>query len=1003
MANALPTKRPSIRFQTLGSVELYRQNGDKRKSLLTQHKPLALLAYLVLARPGGFHHRDTLLGIFWPEHDQDAGRHSLRQALYVLRSKIGRGVILTRGREQIGIAPGSLLCDALAFDSALEAGDAETAIELYGDGDFLPGFFIGDASQAFDEWLEMQRVRLRQGAISAAATLAKQAEGAGDLPRAAEWLRHWCTLDPADERVVRALISMLDRLGDRAGAIDVYENLASYTSREFGVQPAPETRSAIETIRTRQQIIDEGDHALQWQPTPFIGRRRQVNEVGALVATPRSRLVTLTGPAGVGKTRLALEVTAHVAEQFEHGAKAVPLASTGKDGVCIAIAQSLAVQMRDDATVLEALVEFLAPLELLLVLDNFEHVLSAAALINTLLERAPRLRVLVTSRSPLRLRAEHEYAVPTLKLPSEEASLSYEHVEQAEAVALFVERARAVQPAFQLTDENASAVVEVCRRLDGLPLAIELAAARVNAFPPQTIASLLERRFDFLTTGARDAPGRHDGLENTIRWSDALLTQKEREFFHALSLFESGCVIESIEGMWVRAGGSPSETLELLLSLVEKSLLEQVGARAGNARFRMLETIREYARCRLEETGTLDDWAKRQSAYYIEMIDAGQSYLCTPDQGAWLDRLEIEHDNLRAVLRRALDSGNAENALCLAGSLWQFWWSRGYLSEGRRWLEETLDASDDGLELGQRARALLGAGVLANWQNDHQSAIAQFEQGLALYRQLDDRSGIGLILVNLGFAIREKGDKERAREVFEEALTLSREENNRAREAAVLESLSAIAREDGDLGTASEMLEASLCLARESKDTHRLAHGLLSLGDLARQEEDFDRAVSFYEQSLEHYRRLNETLGTAESLSGLGDMARLEGGTARARELYAQALALYRKSGYTGGIAESLVGLAALQLAEERPRRALRLCGRVDAMLQSQDVSLPVHAQVEFEAAKETIRSTMSSRDFVDGWTEGREMPTEEAVFMALHLSPHVPGSSPVHRTGTKY
>lgn len=997
----MPKKEPTIRFKTLGSVELYRQNGGRRESILTQHKRLALLAYLVLARPGGFHHRDTLLGLFWPEHTQDAGRHALRQALYLLRSKIGRGVIVTRGREEIGIAPRSIWCDALVFEAALEAGDAEAAMELYGDGDFLPGFFVGDASQAFEEWLELQRASLLQGAISAVAKLVKDAEDADDLPGAAGWLRHWSSLDPADERVVRALISMLDRLGDRAGAIEAYEELASYTSREFGVQPAPETRAAIETIRTREQIRAEGDPGVRWQPTPFIGRQRQVSDVGALLEAPGVRLVTLTGPAGVGKTRLALEVTAGLTDRFAHGSRVVTLAPTNTDGVCMTIAQSLGVRIRDDDTVLHALVDHLARRELLLVLDNFEHVLSAASLVNTLLERAPKLSVLTTSRSPLRLRAEREYAVPPLSLPSPEASLSQKHVEQAEAVALFVERARAVMPAFQLTDENAPTVVEICRRLDGLPLAIELAAARVNVFPPQTIAKLLERRFDLLMTGARDAPGRHHGLENTIRWSDALLTQKEREFFYALSLFESGCVVEAIEAMWVAAGNSRNETLQLLISLVEKSLLEQVGTRSGGSFFRMLETIREYARHRLEETGVAHEWAQRQSAYYVDMIEAGRCHLCTPEQGDWLDDLDFEHANLWGVLQRLLSSGDAAAALRLGSALWQFWLLRGHLTEGRRWLEQALDSCDDTSDAGYRAKALLGAGVLASWQNEPSVAIDHLERSLALYRQLDDKTSMGQVLINLGSACRDAGDTVRARGAFTEALAVGKAEDNASRVAAALENLGALAQAEGDLRTANEMLETSVELARSTGNYHRLAHGLLSLGDLARQEEDLDRAVSLYERSFKHYRQLNETLGMAESLSGLGDMARLEGGTERARELYAQALALYRKAGYVGGIAGTLVGFAALQLAEARPKRAIRLCGHVDAMLESDDVSLEPHAQAEFDAAKETIRSTVSGRDLVDGWTEGREMTTEEVVFLALQLSPHVGGTPAVRKSAT--
>ncbi len=999
----MPKKEPTIRFRTLGSVELYRQNGEQRKSILTQHKRLALLAYLVLARPGGFHHRDTLLGLFWPEHNQDAGRHALRQALYLLRSKIGRGVIVTRGREEIGIAPGSIWCDALAFDAALEAEDMEAAMELYGDGDFLPGFFIADASQAFEEWLELQRARLGQGAISAVAKLVKQAEEADELSRAAGWLRHWSSLDPADERVVRALISMLDRLGDRAGAIEAYENLASYTSREFGVQPAPETRAAIETIRTREQIRAEGDPGVRWQPTPFIGRQRQVKDVSTLLESPGTRLVTLTGPAGVGKTRLALEVTAGLADRFADGAGVVTLAPTGTDGVCMTIAQSLGVRMRDDATVLQALIDHLAHRELLLVLDNFEHVLSAAPLVNTLLERAPKLSVLTTSRSPLRLRAEYEYAVSPLTVPGREGSLSRKHVEQAEAVVLFVERARAVMPAFRLTDENAPAVVEICRRLDGLPLAIELAAARVNVFPPQTITKLLERRFDLLMTGARDAPGRHHGLENTIRWSDALLTEKEREFFYALSLFESGCVVEAIETMWIAAGNSRHETLQLLISLVEKSLLEQIGTQAGTPHFRMLETIREYARHRLEETDVAHEWAQRQSAYYVDMIDTGRCHLCTPQQGDWLDELEIEHANLSGVLRRLFSRGDGATALRLGSALWQFWLLRGHLTEGRRWLEQALDSCNEASDAEYRAKALLGAGVLASWQNEQSVAIDHLERSLALYRQLDDKTSIGQVLINLGSAYRDAGDTLRARGAFEEALAVGKAENNASRVAAALENLGALAQGEGDLRTANELLETSVELARSTGNFHRLAHGLLSLGDLARQEEDLDRAVSLYERSLKHYRQLNETLGMAESLSGLGDLARVEGGTDRARELYAQALALYRKSGYSGGVAGALVGFAALQLAEERPKRAVRLCGRIDAMLESEDVSLPPHAQAEFETAKETIRSTMSSRDFVDGWTEGREMTTEEVLFLALHLSPHVPGPDGVRKTGTPH
>jgi predicted ATPase/class 3 adenylate cyclase len=682
------------------------------------------------------------------------------------------------------------------------------------------------------------------------------------------------------------------------------------------------------------------------QPTSFIGRAREQAEVRLLLGA--APLVTLTGTGGAGKTRLALEVAAGLVAAHADGVWLVEFAALADPAlVPQAVAQALGLREEPGRPLLATLTAHLQPKALLLVLDNCEHLIGACAELATALLRAcPQLRLLATSRAALEVPGETLYRVPSLAAPDPDQLPPPEQLPAYEAVQLFVARARARRSDFALTARNAPAVAAVCARLDGMPLALELAAARVSVLPVEGIAARLDDRFRLLTGGPRTALPRQQTLRATLDWSYDLLSESERWLLERLSVFAGGWTLDAAEAVGVGVGSEGSlrvpEVLDLLGGLVNKSLVQAAEA-DGELRYGLLETVRQYGQERLAATDETEGVRDRHLGYYLALAEEAEPALKGATQGAWLGRLEAEHDNLRAALSWARAAGEAELGLRLAGALWRFWGYRGYFGEGRSWLEAAL-AEGGPAPTAARAKALNGAGNFAFYQDDYGRAAALYEEGLALQRALGDTRGI----------------------------------------AGSLGNLANVAFRHGDYGRVAGLYEESLALFREAGDRWGIAHTLDNLGTVARQQGNFERAVALHMEGLVLKRVLGDTRGIAASLFNLGHAAYTQSDYPRAAALYAESLALKRELGATEGIARALEGFALLAGALHRSRRAVQLWAAAEALRGAIGAPRDQHEQEQYGQAVPVQREALGGEAFAAAWDEGRAFSLEAAVALAL-------------------
>jgi predicted ATPase/class 3 adenylate cyclase len=745
---------------------------------------------------------------------------------------------------------------------------------------------------------------------------------------------------------------------------------------------APELPSEFRPLRTLEAYRNN----LPLQPTPLIGREKEVSEVCDLLRGEETRLLTLTGPGGIGKTRLALQTAADLLDDLPDGAFFAQLATLTEAELFLpAVAETLGVRETGEIPLDESLKDYLSERRLLLVLDNFEQVLEAAPSVTELLAVAQGLKVLATSRTPLRLYGEHEYAVPPLSVPDVKHLPDLESLSQYEAVRLFIERAKSAKVDFEVTDESAPAVAEICVRLDGLPLAIELAAARIKMLPPKAMLQRLGSRLKLLTGGARDLPERQRTLRATIEWSHALLDEGEQLLFGRLAVFSGGRTLEAIEAICDAEGDLPMDAFEGVSSLVDKSLLRQEEGPGGEPRFVMLETVHEYAREKLGQSAEEQEIKRVHAEYFLTLAEEAKPELKGSNQLEWLERLEAEHDNIRTALSWALERKKAEVALRLGGDLSWFWSVRGYYIEGRRWLEEALAIEVRGSPE-VRAMALAGAGVLAFDQGELDRAKEACEEGLELleHEGREAREAKLNLLALLGWVAWHREELGQAQQLFEEELALSREMSGTWWLANSLQGLATVSHTRRDSERATELYEESMDLFREHGDKHSLAYCMNNLAMVVYSQGDMGRAAQLTEEAVALFRELGARGDVALGLCNMGWIALLRDDLGRAAHIYRESLSLSWDAGMTLVVQGALEGLACLAAARVEAERAALLWAAAQALHESKNIPRDTDFLAEADARILHVRTGMGEQAWEEAWRKGRAMTLEEAVSYAL-------------------
>lgn len=815
-------------------------------------------------------------------------------------------------------------------------------------------------------------------------------------------------------------LELADRVGCSSSTIRMVESgerrasrqLAELLARELNI--APDEREAfLQAARASTYASQEHTAADTTGPgwampdlpvylTPLIGREQEIQAIEDRLLNKGAgggvRLLTLVGPAGIGKTRLAARVAADSEGQFSAGVCFVTLATVREPEVVIStIAGALGVREQAEHStdaLLNALKKLLLGKEMLLVLDNMEQVVKSGPLIAAMLGGCPTVKALVTSREPLRVQGESVFVVPPLLLPSIEKLPPIETLLDCPAVALFVQRAQASVSNFALTETNALEVATICARMDGLPLAIELVAARVKLFPPRALLARLvgahgQEAFRLLEDGSRDLPERHRTLQDAIRWSYDLLSEHEQTLFRRLSVFVGGCTLPAIEAVCNAMGDMSFDTIKTISSLLDKSLLNREYAEGGaeEPRFHLLEMVREYANLQLEAQGQTeaDNVRLWHAEYYLALAEAAAAHRADPTYKGWLDRLEREHNNLRAALGWSLEK-NVELAARLSGSLWLFWEVRSYVSEGDRRLGLVL-AKRDRIPPLTRAKVLRGAGWFASTRGDYERALALLEESLALFRELGDKESVIRVLNNLSQVLLFRGDFSRADTVLDESLALARELADRACLAKSLHMRAWGASDQGEHSKSAALLEESIALSYLLGDKlatayslHNLALSVMALGQ-------HSRARELLEESLALFDEQGDKLGVTSALMNLGWLSLESSEYEVAEDLLHDGLVLLQELGDNKRIAEYLEAFAGLSMALKQPERAAYLLGAAQQMRKVVGAPVPPRMLNRYEQIVAAVRSALREPLFARAWARGSDSSAEQAIACALEGS----------------
>ena len=953
----------------------------------------SLLAYLLLTA-GTMHRREKLAGLVWADTTDETARKNLRHELWRLRQAIEiqsprKKTIPYLSVDEIAIGfnveSAYWLDVARVLKSATPRTSADNLIEtlaLYR-GELLPGFY--------DDWILLERERVRavfEQKMTRLLELLIEGERWQDI---LDWGERWIALGQTPELAYRALMIAYDAQGDQAKVAATFQRCVAALHNDLGVKPSQETQTLFERLSNEARqvsppvsLLPPRESNLPVPLTSFIGRAKELQEIARLLSS--SRLLTLTGPGGVGKTRLAIQTANDAIEKFKDGVWWIDLAPLMDDAlVPQTVAHALGVRESSSQSLSDLLKFFLREKQLLLVLDNCEHIITACAqLAQVLLSSCANLRILATSREGLGLTGEILYQVPTLSLPESQHLTLTDLLMEYESIRLFVERARALKSDFVLNERNAAAVIQICQRLDGIPLALELAAARVKLLTVEHVAERLNDRFNLLTQGSRTALARQQTLRAAIDWSYDLLAEEARVLFARLSVFAGGFTLEAVEKICADAPLTPRVVLDVLTRLVDRSLVKV--ERQGNyERYRMLETIREYACEKLEASSETGRLRQRHRDYFIDFAEQAAPKLKSAEQFDWLDRLDVEHDNWRAAWACAIES-DTELALQLASALLDFWSMRGNPGEGREWLAKLLPRTDQWGQTAKRAHALSVACRLAYLQRDFVVARSMLEQALAIARKSGDPKEIALALLWLGWTAHRQRDDQSAQPFIEECLAIYEELQDQWGMAMAIYQLAGVAAAQGHYAEAEERYMTSRASFQELGDKFRMGYPLNGLGELARLLGDYARAGKCYEEHLKILRPQRSRLALLTPSVNLAWVSLHQGDYRKAQTLFEDSLKLCNEYGNKTAKMDCLAGFASIIGTTGKPEQAVQLFGTVEALLESIGMAgrMDPSDQKEFDHYVAVVRAQLDDAAFTQAWAKGRAMTMDQAIAFAM-------------------
>jgi predicted ATPase/DNA-binding SARP family transcriptional activator/Tfp pilus assembly protein PilF len=996
------------------------------------NKVRALLAFLAI-EADHTHSREELAYLLWPEQPDMVARANLRQALANLRRTIGDEAahppLLCIDRDFIQFnSQADTWLDVIAFTALLAASESHShrnpetckhcaqwlqqAVELYR-GNFLEHFFVND-SDAFDEWVLARREKIRHRVLTALYRLADFYERRGDYTQAYHFAFRQLELDPWREEAYRQVMHALSFNGQRSAALAQYETCRRILALELKAEPGSETQALFEAIKAGKLPHSEGAPSIlrlcnpSTESNPLIGRETELDELAELLERPSCRLVTVTGPGGIGKTRLALQAAAAQQGEFTHGIYCVPLIGLDSGEFLVsAIAEALGISFSSSEDSRLQLIRFLGDKEMLLVLDNFEHLLhplippfqggrrvasagkarkagagthepvtgidgEPLGVVVEILQKAPRVVLLVTSRERLKLHAEWVFDLHGLEYPTQG---NQDDIERYSAVQLFMLHANKVRRQFSLSESESRAVVRICQLVEGMPLAIELAASAVYQRTCVTIAADLEKDLKLLVSAIHDIPERHRSVWAAFEHSWRLLSREEQQSLGRLSVFHGGFD----ERAATQVAGAP---FRVLSTLVDKSLLRiDQGGRYG-----IHELVQQCAYAKLVKAGELESAQNAHLSYFLGLAEEAEPALYSAQQRQWLERLEEDHDNLRAALKWSLKNRDVAFSARLGGAMSRFWGLRGYLDEGRQWLSQVMTLLAAGCDSAAiQAKVFMGAGMLAWRQSEYDQATEYMEKSLALTRQIEDPAAISRILQSLATIESARGNYTRATAILEEVLAMDRQSGNWENLAYDLGSLADVAFQQGSYGPAQAFYEESLALHRERSDKNSIAICLHNLGEVYRQLGDDAQSLVLTEEAASLFRELGVKQGLAVSLGNLGELTLKGGDPARAQKLYREALSLQQELGAKGDILSILLIFAAFALQAGKPARAVRLYAATQALRQTIDVALSLAQKGEYEANLSSARTQLDPLAFAEAWSDGGAMAIEETVAFALN------------------